>query len=280
MKTIHRAKKSGSYVQIDNCSIRDTRLSWKAKGLLAYLLSLPDDWRINGEHLATQGPDGISSVRSGLKELENAGYLHRKRIRTAEGKFRWDISLLETPKTGHGTDEPSSLQPLSDNLTSKEVPSTNDLSKNNTRVDTTVTLPQQIQDSSSSELQSILDAFIRGSQTSPSTEFQKKVWLAACSQLVKTYGATSKQVFLAADRQRREWTNPKYERSPKSLLGNWGKLHKETDGTERDHATGDTEDWMLLTRREFPEYDRDTAEAAARRKEAQELVDAGILPPL
>ncbi len=44
-KTIVRVnKRSNPYVVIDKTALNDDRLSWKAKGVLCYLLSLPDDW--------------------------------------------------------------------------------------------------------------------------------------------------------------------------------------------------------------------------------------------
>ena len=59
---------------IDNRPLRDDRLSWKARGLLAYLLSQPHDWKINAKHLASIGPDGPRAIQSGLKELAAIGY--------------------------------------------------------------------------------------------------------------------------------------------------------------------------------------------------------------
>ncbi|MGR5875594.1 hypothetical protein ACT7DH_27750 [Bacillus pacificus] len=41
---IFRVKKDVNYSVIHNTPLRDEKLSWRAKGLLAYMLSLPDDW--------------------------------------------------------------------------------------------------------------------------------------------------------------------------------------------------------------------------------------------
>ncbi|TKI88055.1 DNA-binding protein, partial [Bacillus wiedmannii] len=41
---IFRVKKDNNYSVINNTGLKDKRLSWKAKGILAYILTLPDDW--------------------------------------------------------------------------------------------------------------------------------------------------------------------------------------------------------------------------------------------
>ncbi|NKQ22767.1 helix-turn-helix domain-containing protein, partial [Brevibacillus laterosporus] len=74
-------KRENPFVQIDKTPINDDRLSWKAKGLLVYLLSKPDDWTIMIIDLIKHAKDGRDSVYSGLKELEHAGYLSRVRER-------------------------------------------------------------------------------------------------------------------------------------------------------------------------------------------------------
>lgn len=124
MSTIRRAQRDTPYVQIDNRPLRDARLTWKARGLLAYLLSLPDDWRISRDHLAKQGPDGVAAVRSALTELEAAGYLQRRRYRTDDGKFAWEHLLHETPLAEQQpvVGFPPVDEPPVDNQPSKEVP--------------------------------------------------------------------------------------------------------------------------------------------------------------
>jgi hypothetical protein len=75
------------YVIISKVPLEDLRLSWKARGLLSYLLSKPDEWKVIITHLVEQAPDGEESVRAGLKELEGAGYIRRTQSRGAGSKF-------------------------------------------------------------------------------------------------------------------------------------------------------------------------------------------------
>ena len=60
--------------------LRDTRLSLKAIGLFSIILSLPPEWKFSIAGLATITKDGITSVRGALNELEQNGYLTRKRV--------------------------------------------------------------------------------------------------------------------------------------------------------------------------------------------------------
>ena len=96
---IIRAEKNRNYTVINNTILNDERLSWKARGLAAYLLTKPDNWQINREHLTGQGPDGISSVRSALKELHDCGYITQRPARNNLGKFYWESVLHEVPQS-------------------------------------------------------------------------------------------------------------------------------------------------------------------------------------
>ena len=74
------------FVQIQNSMFEDDRLSWKAKGLLGYLLSRPDGWKVNVLDLVKRSTDGEKSVRAGTKELREFGYLAFHKIKE-NGKF-------------------------------------------------------------------------------------------------------------------------------------------------------------------------------------------------
>lgn len=97
---IRRAKHEKNYTIILNSTIQDSRLSWKARGLHHYILSLPDDWHICVAHLAEQSePDGEAIIKSALKELEANGYISKTRVKDDRGRFLkcvWDI--YESPQ--------------------------------------------------------------------------------------------------------------------------------------------------------------------------------------
>lgn len=90
--------KENPYTMVSNSVIRDQRLSWKSRGLLIYLLSLPDDWTIHVQELVKHGPDGRDSVSSGLKELKAFGYVQVVGIRDERGRIeRWEYRVYEEP---------------------------------------------------------------------------------------------------------------------------------------------------------------------------------------
>ncbi|MBB71502.1 MAG: hypothetical protein CMF50_03805 [Legionellales bacterium] len=87
MSIIRMHKRDVPYVQIRKYCFEDRRLSWKARGLLGYLLSLPSDWKIYVADLVKRAPDGKTSVYSALNELQGAGYVKPVQIRDESGRF-------------------------------------------------------------------------------------------------------------------------------------------------------------------------------------------------
>ena len=51
MTKITVIKKTGNFTILDNTCLKDENLSWKGRGLLVYLLHLPNDWQIYLEDL-------------------------------------------------------------------------------------------------------------------------------------------------------------------------------------------------------------------------------------
>src|SRR5690606_38416389 len=90
---IRNKKRPNPFVQIDKNMLSDSNISWKAKGILSYLLSKPDEWITYVADIEKRSTDGKDSVRSGMKELEDAGYIERKRIRE-KGRFKgWEYHV-------------------------------------------------------------------------------------------------------------------------------------------------------------------------------------------
>ena len=93
-----RAKQTKNFTQISNSVLRKKELSFKARGLLAYMLSFSDEWDFSVSHIVRESGEREKSVRAALSELEAAGYVRHSPIRSEEGKFvtvRYDV--FETP---------------------------------------------------------------------------------------------------------------------------------------------------------------------------------------
>ena len=94
-----REKKERDYTVINNTILKDTRISWKAKGLFCYLLSLPKDWNICMNDLKNRAKDGIDGLKSAVKELKEYGYLIQKRNKDEKGRFLKTVYIIvENPQ--------------------------------------------------------------------------------------------------------------------------------------------------------------------------------------
>ncbi|MEU6610279.1 hypothetical protein ABZ922_35425 [Streptomyces shenzhenensis] len=107
------------FTQIANGLFRDSRLSFKAKGIFGYVSTHRNGWQVRVTDLVRLGPDGREAVRTGLQELEAHGYLIRERLRRPDGTLgdivycitdrpaTLDIALIEAdlvvtaPETEH-----------------------------------------------------------------------------------------------------------------------------------------------------------------------------------
>lgn len=96
---IFRVQKTDNYTVMSNYHFKDKRLSWKAKGMLSTFLSLPNDWDYKIHGLAQMSNDGESSVRAGLKELEDCGYLKRNPLKDNGRIIDWEYIIYEIPKS-------------------------------------------------------------------------------------------------------------------------------------------------------------------------------------
>jgi hypothetical protein len=75
------------YGTVSNEILNCEQLSFKAKGLYAFIQSKPDNWLFSSERIATQSKDGRDSVREGLRELETVGLLERVPVKDVLGKI-------------------------------------------------------------------------------------------------------------------------------------------------------------------------------------------------
>lgn len=93
---VFRVEKTRDYTVMANHHLRNTELSLKAKGLLSLMLSLPENWDYTTKGLSCICKDGIDSINGTIKELEEQGYVIRKRLRNDKGQLTTtEYTILE-----------------------------------------------------------------------------------------------------------------------------------------------------------------------------------------
>lgn len=122
----------GGFFAMNNHAFFDETLSLKARGFLAMMVSLPDDWEFSVAGFSKCVPDGKAAISGALKELESAGYVKRTQSRGGHGQFggaEWIVSdlpefkspLTENPMTDNPTTEnrttgnPTTDKPMTEN---------------------------------------------------------------------------------------------------------------------------------------------------------------------
>lgn len=116
MSTIRIADRR-RFTTIISDALEDDRLSFRARGVLAWLLSKPDGWKINADNIAQEGTEGRDAILTALKELETTGYLRRERVQMASGVWHSRSMLYESPNP----EKPTSAEPTSVNQGSNDL---------------------------------------------------------------------------------------------------------------------------------------------------------------
>jgi len=99
MGTVRVAKRR-RFTQVDQATVNDQTLSFRARGVLVWLLDKPDDWRCDSLAITRAGTEGRDAIRAALNELEEHGYLVRNRFRDAEtGQWGYEAVVFETPQS-------------------------------------------------------------------------------------------------------------------------------------------------------------------------------------
>lgn len=93
---IFRSSNQSNYSIINNEVLKRDDLSWKAKGIMCYILSLPNDWEIYLEELQKHSTDGRDSFRSGWNELKDKGYVKREPMKNKGKIVEWRTEIVES----------------------------------------------------------------------------------------------------------------------------------------------------------------------------------------
>src|SRR5947199_8753899 len=88
-----------NFTMIDNTLLSELRISAKAKGIVCYLLSKPEGWRVRMKDLEQHFSDGPTALRSGLQEIYKFGYGCIQNKKDEKGKITGRvIHIAEEPQ--------------------------------------------------------------------------------------------------------------------------------------------------------------------------------------
>lgn len=89
------------YTMISRDLLQDHTLSFHALGLLVYLLSLPPNWRISPQTIATERKKNVETIRKWVAELIDRGYCRRYQERSDDGTLSETVyEFSEYPQIG------------------------------------------------------------------------------------------------------------------------------------------------------------------------------------
>lgn len=117
-------RRADEFTIITNAVVNDKRLSFRARGVLIWLLSKPVDWRTRSESIAARSDkDGRDAVRSAMRELADLGYIIREKVQDPEtGRWSTTSTVYEEPRTAAddsdspGPENPTPGVPVAGNL--------------------------------------------------------------------------------------------------------------------------------------------------------------------
>jgi len=115
---LHRSHPDGRFTIIPNDTLRDPRLSYLARAILAEALSHQGgEWPVTADELAARARkrrsgkhEGRLAIRAAFAELERCGYLRRVKRRRPDGCMVTDLHLYDV-SAGH-TDVPPTGTPV------------------------------------------------------------------------------------------------------------------------------------------------------------------------
>jgi hypothetical protein len=91
-----------NFTILPNAALQCRSLSILARGLLAYLLSLPPGTRRDIKSLAAESPEGQTAISRAQRELIAHGYMTIKRVRNDAGRIVTAVDVYDTPQNGVG----------------------------------------------------------------------------------------------------------------------------------------------------------------------------------
>jgi len=111
MSGIIRSPRRHTHDQLPRAALRDNSLSYRARGVLARLLTNADGYTMTGKDLAREAKEGERAVHAALRELRAAGYVRTVRAQGARGHWTTETFVYETPQPTTAVGFPDLGQP-------------------------------------------------------------------------------------------------------------------------------------------------------------------------
>ena len=153
---MNREQMQGGYTVLPNQILRTREMSYKARYLLAQMLSMSEAWQYTVAGMAKVCGMGRDAVRTAMVELETLGYLARSQSR-ANGRFSHNVYIIrEMPVEVEATPseaKPHTASSLAENCAagSADIPMA-PCGQDSASMSTTPTAPSTVQESVSAPL--------------------------------------------------------------------------------------------------------------------------------
>lgn len=196
---VFRVEKTNNYTVMSNYHLRDKNLSLKAKGLLSFMLSLPEDWDYSLNGLNSILKENETAIKTALDELKENGYLLVEKLlpnQTKSGKIEYVYNIYEQAIEKQGIENLGVEVQRVENQTQIN---TNIINTNNKYICSSI----NEQDNSSLKEKELADNFDKIWQIYPrkdgkNTAFNHyKSWLAGKKYAGRTIKLTNKQMWFA-----------------------------------------------------------------------------------
>lgn len=131
---IKRTKRNDNFTIVNNDILRNPNMSFEAKGMLCYILSLPDDWILHTSKLMSDFKIGRHYLKRCFDEIEKCGYMAKVGVVKGKGgRFEgYSYMFYDTPIAVPRVDSPYADFPHTEeqhlqrtNIDNKELTNTN-----------------------------------------------------------------------------------------------------------------------------------------------------------
>ena len=120
------------FTQVPNGLLYDPNISFKAKGIWAYMSAKPEGWQFSADRIAEETKEERKAILAGLKELSDAGYITAKKKGDGRIEYTLHWEVARTSVSGpEPTEEPEpEPEPILDTTSMKIRPNSRPMRKN------------------------------------------------------------------------------------------------------------------------------------------------------